>query len=170
MANTTNEILALVEREVNVKRLVDKLSFDLENFEQANLEQPKLYLEAGRYRTWAVLEKGRAEVRLETGMAKYGLELRERKSDRGLTEKAIAEMVASSKDIVKLKQRVYMAKATDEWARQLLEAYNQRLEVLKNITKIRSGEMATELRSVKEKAAVDTMRRTQERARRELED
>ena len=62
-------------------------------------------------------------------------------------------------DIRKAKKRFAAARAMEVWAKQLLEAYNHRLQVLSNITKIRTGEMATELRAVKEKAAIDDMAR-----------
>jgi hypothetical protein len=52
------------------------------------------------------------------------------------------------------------------WAKQLEKAYDYRQTALSNITKIRAGEMATDLRSVKEKAAVDVVRRQAEKIRR----
>lgn len=169
--NDPSEVLRWLEAPVSLKSLVSKLSFDLDGFEMANLEQPKLSLEAGRYRTKAVLEKARAELRLEVGEAEIAQRLREKSSVK-LTEKALAERLAQEEEVIKLKKRAYMAKVMDEWAKQLLEAYNQRLQVLNNITKIRTGEIASNLRAVKEEAAVKQMnsvRREAEKVRKRVE-
>src|SRR5580765_4874402 len=157
--NDPKEILRWLENPVNVKRLVTKLSFDLDGFEMANLEQPSLNLEAGRYLTQAVLEKVRAELKLEVGTAEIAQNIRDRYEGSKLTEKALAERLALDKEGITLKRNAYLAKTTEVWAKQLLEAYNQRLQVLSNITKIRTGEMATNLRVVKEEAAVRQMSR-----------
>lgn len=170
--NDAREILELLERPVDVRRLMKELAFDLDGFEEANRRQPRLFLEAGRYLTAAVLNKARAENRLESLKAEEGLRLRGKKTDgkKSLTEKAIEDVVNTNPQISKSKQTYYLAKAAEVWAKQLLEAYNHRLQVLSNITRIRTGEMATELRAVKEKAAVDDMRERAEKVRRSMED
>lgn len=168
--NETKDIVQQLEKPVDVKLLIDKLSFDADDFDQANLEQPKLRLEAGRYRTWAVLEKARSEFRVEIVEAELGIELRDGKEEKKLTEKAIQQNVVVSKDYRQARRMAYLAKATEEWAKQLTEAYDQRLMVLNNIVKIRTGEMASNLRSVKEKAAVDVMMKKAERLRRNLDE
>lgn len=167
--NKPEEILELLDKEVNVRLLMKELTFDLDGFEQANLRQPRLYLEAGRYLTWAVLQRIRSENSLETSVADKGLELRNGKNGK-LTEKAVADLVNTDEDIIKSKKRFAVMKATEVWAKQLLEAYGHRLQVLNNITKIRSGEMSVELRKVKEKAAVDEMSRAADRVRRKFDD
>jgi hypothetical protein len=166
--NQIQEVLEWLEKPVDIKRLVRELAFSLEDFEEANRLQPRLFLEAGRYLTGAVLQKSRAETQLETQIAKEGLTLRELKASgkRGtITDKGIADMVNSNDDVLKLKRKVSVANANEVWAKQLLKAYDQRLTVLSNITKIRTGEMATELRAVKERSAISEMRRTVDRIR-----
>lgn len=168
--NDPKEILRWLETPVNLKRLVDKLSFDLDGFESANLEQPSLNLEAGRYLTQAVLGKARAELKLEIGMADLAQAIRDNAPEK-MTEKAVAERLALAKEGIDLKRKAYLAKTTETWAKQLLEAYNQRLQVLSNITKIRTGEIASNLRAVKEEAAVrsmDRVKRDAEEARRRV--
>lgn len=163
--NNTKEILEQLETPVDVKRLIDRLPFDLDNLEQANVENPRLFLEAARYQTWAVLEKGRADVKLETKEAELYVDFKDRKVEKQ-TDKELVAKVASAPDVIKLKQRVYLAKASEVWAKQLVEAYNHRQQVLNNITKIRTAEVSNALRAVKEKAAMSTVRQEAERMRR----
>jgi len=165
--NNTEEILELLDKPVDVERLIEKLSFDLDNFEQANLEQPRLYLEAGRYLTWAVLEKARAEVRQESREAELWVKLKQ--SPEKQTDKSLQANIAASREILKLKQRVYLAKASEVWAKQLVESYNHRQQVLNNITKIRTAETSNALRIVKEKAVMSTVRQEAERMRQRLD-
>lgn len=165
--NSTKEILQQLETPVDVERLIEKISFDLDNFEQANVEQPRLYLEAGRYLTWAVLEKARAEVKLETREAELWVKLKD--SPEKQTDKSIIANVAANREIVKLKQRLYLAKASEVWAKQLVEGYNHRQQVLNNITKIRTAETSNALRVVKEKAQVSMVKQEAERMRRKYD-
>ena len=160
--NQIQEVLEWLEKPVDIRQLVRELAFSLDDFEDANRRQPRLFLEAGKYLTGAVLQKSRAETQLETEVAKTGLRLRELKKS---TDKGIADMVNADEAVLKLKKKVSVANANAVWAKQLLAAYDQRLTVLSNITKIRTGEMATELRAVKERSAIDEMRRTVDRIR-----
>lgn len=160
--NSTKDILKTLETPVDVGALIESLPFDLDNFEQVNREQPGLYLEASRFLTWAVLEKGRADVKLETREAEIGLDLR--KGEK-VTDKAVLAQVAADPEIVKLKQKVYLAKASEVWAKQLVETFNHRQQAINNITRIRTAETTNALRSVKERAEVLTVRREAERMR-----
>ena len=168
----SKEVLELLDKPVDVRRLIKELAFDLENFEEANRMQPRLFLEAGRYLTSAVLQKSKTENKLETMIAETGLKLRREKikGKNSLTDKGIIDMVNGNPEVATLKNRFAITKAMEVWAKQLLEAYNHRLTVLSNITRIRTGEMATQLREVKEKAAVDDMRRRADKVRRSMED
>lgn len=158
----TKDIIERLKNPVDIEQLIDKLSFDLDNFEQANLEQPPLYLEAGRYLTWTVLEKARAEVKLETRTAEVAINWR--KAEK-LTDKGVASMVESAPEVVKLKQQLYLAKASEVWAKQLVEAYTHRLQVLNNITKIRTAETSSALRAIKERDQVRMVRQEAVRMR-----
>lgn len=170
--NDPQEILDLLEKPVDIQKLIKELTFFLDEFEEANRRQPRLFLEAGKYLTGAVLQKAQAENRLETLIAEEGLKLRAKKvaGEKGYTDKGIADLVNANLDIRKAKKRFAVARAMEVWAKQLLEAYNHRLQVLSNITKIRTGEMATELRAVKEKAAIDDMARRADKVRKSYED
>ena len=164
--NNTKEVLEIIKEGVDLEKLMDEVSFDLDTFEQANLQQPRLYLEAGKYRTWSVLKKVRADFQLEIKTAEIALELRN-KLDKP-TEGRINQELSTNEDVQQLRKSAYMAKVADEWAKQLLEVYAHRLQVLNNITKIRTGEMATELRAIKEKAAVDDLRKEANKVRRKI--
>ena len=164
--NDVKEIVELLDEGVDLKKLLEEVSFDLDNFEQANLMQPRLYLQAAKYYTWAVLQKGRTDFALEVRSAELALQLREKLEK--VTETRIAQELTTDKEIQTLRKKVYLAKTADVWAKQLLEVYSHRLQVLGNITKIRTGEMSNELRSMKEKAAVKELRTRTEKLRRRI--
>jgi hypothetical protein len=170
--NDSREVLDLLQKPVDIQKLIKEIMFDLDNFEEANRRQPRLFLESGKYLTGAVLQKARAENRLESLIAEKGLEIREQKTNgkKGFTDKGVADLVNADPFIRKAKRNYAVARAMEVWAKQLLEAYNHRLQVLSNITKIRTGEMATELRAVKERAAVDDIARKAEKVRKKYED
>lgn len=162
------EVLEMLRAPVDVRRLIDRLAFDVDNFERANMEQPRLSLEAGRYRTQAALLKARLELQLETREADLGIALRKKSehAKRAPTEKALSGRIVLDPEVQVLRKRLYLAEITEIWAKQLAEAYQyQRLAVLKVIGDIRASEIANELRTVKEKAAVDGLRRQAERVR-----
>lgn len=166
------EILEILRAPVNVRRLIDRLAFDADNFERANLEQPRLSLEAGRYRTQAALLRARLELQLETQEAALGVQLR-RKGEgakRAPTEKAVSSKIILNPEIQSLRKRLYLAETTEIWSKQLAEAYQyQRLAVLKIIGDVRASEIASELRTVKEKGALDIVRRAAEKMRSRFE-
>lgn len=162
------EVLEILRAPVNVQRLVDRLAFDADNFERANLEQPRLSLEAGRYRTQTALLRARTELQLETKQAELGVQLRRRAegAKKAPTDKSVQSKVILDPEVQALRKRLYLAEATEVWAKQLAEAYQyQRLAVLKIIGDIRASEIASELRTVKERAAVDGVRRAAEKVR-----
>jgi hypothetical protein len=163
-----HEILEILRRPVDVRRLMSRLAFDTDNFEQANMEQPRLSLEAGRYRTQAALDRARLELQLETKQAELGVQLRRRGegAKKAPTDKSIQSRVILDPEVQRLRKRLYLAEASEVWAKQLAEAYQyQRLAVLKVIGDIRASEIASELRSVKERAAVDVVHRAAQKVR-----
>jgi|HubBroStandDraft_5_1064220.scaffolds.fasta_scaffold04165_3 hypothetical protein len=162
------DVLEFLSRPVDVRRLIQRLAFDLDNFDQANMEQPRLSLEAGRYRTQAALMKARLELQLETKQAELGNVLRRRGQDakKAPTDKAVQGKVILDPEVQSLRKRLYLAEATEVWAKQLAEAYQyQRLAVLKNIGEVRASEISNEIRTVKGRAAVDGLRRQAEKMR-----
>lgn len=166
------EILEILRAPVDVRRLINRLAFDLDNFDRANMEQPRLSLEAGRYRTQAALLRARVELQLETKQAELGVQLRRRGegAKKAPTDKAITSKVVLDPEVQALRKRLYLAEATEIWSKQLAEAYQyQRLAVLKVIGEIRASELASELRTVKEKGALDIVRRAAEKARSRFE-
>ncbi len=166
------EVLELLRRPVDLRRLMQRLPFDLDNFDQANMEQPRLSLEAGRYRTQAALLKARIELQLQTKEAELGVQLRRRGegAKKAPTDKSIQSKVVLDPEVQALRRRLYLAEATEIWAKQLAEAYQyQRLAVLKIIGEIRASEFASELRTVKERAAVDVVRRSAEKVRQQYD-
>lgn len=162
-------ILEQVDVEIDVEKLIRKLPFDVDNFESAAMEQPTLYLQAGRYRAKCLLNRARVELAMDTAKASASLALRKPQDEKKPTEKAIENRVLTSSDVVTLRKKFYIAQTAEEWSRQLVEAYRQRLLVLKIVGDSRNSEISAELRAVKNRSAVDAVRREADKVRKSYE-
>lgn len=162
------EIVELLEKEVDVKRLVDKLFFSPDDLEAAALKQPTLYLEAGRFRAQSSLELKRLQRKLAKESALKGLKIRQDR--KGLTETAIKSRLSTSHTIQDLQTRVDHAEVYEEFAKQLCEAYKERLMVVAVLSRLRASEINSELRSVKNAETVEGMRKRAHKARKALND
>lgn len=170
--NPTNEILEFVQKPVEVRGLMKRLSFDLDNFELEGKQQARLYLEAGRYHTQAVLRRARLELRTEALEADLGIQYKSKvtKDKKPLTDKAVSNRVQTNPDRIAAREKLALAEATEVWSKQLLEAFRQREQMLKMVGGMRQSEISSELRSVKEKGIVDQMAKKAKRVRDEYEE
>lgn len=157
---------------VELQRLVKKLAFAEDDFEKANLEQAKLSLQASMYRVeamklkhrrQAVLEKIRAEKALAFGKIKHG-----QKRGQRMTQAEIQNRVMVDPNVRKAQRRFEEALELEEFSVSLVYAYRQRQTTLRIVTDIRNGEIANDIRSVREGMARDTMDKMSNRARRVL--
>lgn len=169
--NPLNEILEFVEKPVDVRRLIERLSFDLDNFEDEGRKQPRLYLEAGRYHTQIVLRRARLELQTEALEAELGIGYKKTVSTdkKPLTDKGVANRVQINPERLKAREKLALAEATEVWSKQLLEAYRQREQMLKMVGGMRQSEISSELRAAKEKGIVDQMNKRAKRVRDEFD-
>lgn len=158
-----NTILA---RPVNIRDLVDNLEFDVDDLERAALVQPKYFLEASRYRTLKLRKRARAYVKLELLKAEAGMQLRRKKADKKLTEAAINSQVLADEECQKWRDRLEQAYVEEKYSELLVEAYKQRLSVIKVLSDIRNSEISSELRAVRQSIAADSLRKVKEKVKR----
>lgn len=164
------EIVELLERPVDVKRLVDKLFFNADDLETAALKQPTLYLEAGRFRAQSSLELSRLKRKLAKTLGIKSLKIRQGRT--GLTETAIKSRLSTSHTIQSIQKRVDESEVYEEFAKQLTESYKERLMVLAILSRLKASEISSEIRKVKNAETVDAMRKKAHKVRkhfRELE-
>ena len=162
------DIVELLEREVDVKRLVDKLFFNIDNLEIAALKQPKLYLEAGRLRAQAALEVGTLKRKLGKIYGEESIKIRHKRT--GLTETAIKSKISMNHEVQSAQKQLDNAEVYEEFAKQLTEAYKERLMVIAVLSRLRASEVSSELRAVKNNETVQGMRKRAHQARKHFEE
>ena len=119
------------------------------------MEQPKLYLRAGRFRAQAILKMSKLRRRLQSISGEKSLHIRQKRT--GLTETAIKGRLVLDPEIQHAQRKYDEAEVLDEFAKQLSEAYKERLMAIGMLVKLQASEISSELRSVKGKAAVEMM-------------
>jgi hypothetical protein len=119
-------------KDVDVKNLVDRLAFAQEGTEDAALEQAKLYFEAVTYRIKKMRVRQEAEMHADNLQVDYSLKMRIKfKGQKGMTEKAISEMVDRVPEIRQARVDFETAKRVEEWSKGLLDAYEHRRSSIK---------------------------------------
>lgn len=151
------DIVEMLERPVDVKRLVDKLFFRADDLETAALKQPTLYLESGRFRAQSTLEFKRLKRKLETEVGIRSLKIRQQSDVK--TEGAVKSRLSKSHTIKSLQERVDKAEVYEEFAKQLTESYKERLMVLAILSRLKASEISSEIRKVRNAETVDSMRK-----------
>jgi Fe2+ transport system protein B len=150
-------IVEMLERPVDVKKLVDRLYFNADDLETAALKQPKLYLESGRFRAQTSLEAKRLARKLAKEIGIRSLKIRQRSNIK--TEGAVKSQLSKSHTIQSLQKRVDDSEVYEEFAKQLTEAYKERLMVLALLSRLKASEISSEIRKVKNAETVDAMRK-----------
>lgn len=149
---------------VNVKQLIEKLSFDEDNLEQAAIENARLMFEAGRYRVKKMRRRAKASLAYDRAYADKRLYGRKKKDSGGkktFTEGAVSDLALTSSEVNQLHKIMDEAYAQEEMSKVLLECFRVRRDMIKAIAVIRSSEISSELRSVREnmkRSEMDKMR------------
>lgn len=118
--------------EVDVETILDRLAFAQEDTEQAALEQAKLYMAAVTYRIKKMRTRQEAEMHLDNIRVDYSLKMRfKHKGQKGMTERAIQELVERVPEIRDAIRSMAKAKRLEEWSKGLLDAYEHRRSSLK---------------------------------------
>lgn len=160
-----NELIELISRPVNLKKLVDRLFFEPDDLEYAALKQPKLYLETGRFRAQQALKLSSLKRRLVKIIGLKSLKIRQKHAGEKLTEAAIKNQLSQSRKVQMLERSVDNAEVYVEFASQLSEAYKERMMILNILGKIRASEISSELRSAASEEVVDRMRKKANKVR-----
>ena len=164
----SREVVELLERPVDVKRLVDKLYFNVDDLEDAAIKQPKLYLEAGRFRAQSTLRVATLKRRLARIVGEASIQIRHKRT--GTTETAIKHRVGKDHKVQSSQRKLDHAEIVDLFASQLTEAYKERLMVIAILARLKASEISSELKAVKNEAAVKAMRKRAHEARKAFEE
>lgn len=150
--------------EVDPQTLVDRLAFSQEETQEAALEQAKLYMAAATYRIKKMRVRQEAEMHVDNLRVDYSLKMRfKHKGQKGMTERAIQELVERVPDIREATADLAKAKRLEEWSKLLLDAYEHRRSSLKILT-----QFAFMQDSFSGQYEVDKMKRQRERLKRDL--
>ena len=155
MRNT--ELIELLQSTVDVKRLIRKLKFSLDDLENAAEQQPSLRLEAGKFRAQLALEKGSIRRRLARQVGKQSLKLR-RDGDYK-TEGAIKNKLSQDTKIQRLQKQFDTLEVYSDFAHDLHSAYTERSMAISMLTRLRASEMSSHLNAVKGDEEVESMRK-----------
>jgi hypothetical protein len=164
----SRELVELLEREVDVKHLVDKLFFSVDDLETAAIKQPKYYLEAGRFRSQAALRVSTLKRRLARINGEASLKIKHNRT--GMTATELKYEVSSSRKVQETQKKLDMAEVLYEFASQLTESYKERLMVIAILSRIQVSEMNSSLRSVQNEETVKAMRHRAHKARARFEE
>src|SRR5476651_2167875 len=110
----SRELVELLERPVDVKKLVDRLFFNADALEDAAIKQPKYYLEAGRFRSQAALRVSTLKRRLGKISGEASVKLRHKQEYK--TEGAIKSQLALNKDVQSVQKKMDEAEVYYEFA------------------------------------------------------
>lgn len=155
--STSHDLLKSLMKPVDVKKLIDRLSFDLEDLETAAMEQPRLRLRAGRLQSQMLLRKLELKRKVAAVVGKKSINIRH-KHGNNYTATAIKNELGYDHDVKHAQQKLDEAEALESYASDLTECYKERSMALLNLTKLRSSEISSELRSVKGQAEVKALR------------
>lgn len=167
---------SLLERPVKLRRLVDKLQFEVDQVEDAAREQPKLQLEAGRYRVQKIRAFNGAKLAHEQALAGLKLKTRRFKDDKGKqkysNESSVSNKAELDPEVIRSRKAMDEAAAEEELGKVLTDCYRQRSHMLLVIAKIAAAEMGSSLRDTQQRMAQDDVNKIRQKARervRELE-
>jgi len=149
------------EVSVEVLRLIDRLRFDGETIVEDAMEQPRLFIEAARYRVRCLRKAMQARMALDTLRAELGAKARQQLSvnDERVTERKVEEVITSNaqwRKALELKQAV---EAEEEMAKLLIEAFRQRQSCLKVVSDMATSEISLQAASESYRQKIDEVRK-----------
>lgn len=159
MSKVDRRVVEMLEKPVDVKKLVDRLFFAIDNLEEAAILQPKYYLESGRFKAQTALQLASYKRKYSRLLGKKSLRIRKKES--GLKEGEVKAYLSVDPELQALQKKIDQADVYEDFAKQLVEAYKERLMVLAVLARLRASEINSELRQVKSE---DDVRRLRKRA------
>ncbi|MGI4811903.1 MAG: hypothetical protein ACRYGG_00970, partial [Janthinobacterium lividum] len=109
-------VLDLLEEKVNLSNLLDSVYLEEERLIEAALEQPKLVLDAGKFRVQKFHKKTVYDTALKSAQADAGLRLRRIRDTGGkkeFTEAAVKERIELDPQVKKLRRKLDAALAEE---------------------------------------------------------
>jgi hypothetical protein len=158
MSHSDRELLKALSKPVDVRRLIDKLSFDLDGLEEASMDQPKLRLRAGRLQVQMLLRKAQLKRQLAALIGKKSIHIRH-KHGNNYTATAIKNELGYDHEVRTAQRQLDEAEALEEYAKDLTESFKERSMAILNLRSLRVSEMGSEIRSAKGRAEVDELRK-----------
>src|ERR1700722_7390506 len=132
MSNSDRELLKALSKPVDVSRLIDKLSFDLEQLEEASMDQPRLRLKAGRLQVQMMLRKAQLKRELAALIGKKSIHIRH-KHGNNYTATAIKNELGYDREVKHAQRQLDEAEALEEYAKDLTEAFKERSMAILNL-------------------------------------
>jgi hypothetical protein len=155
--HSDRDLLKALGRPVDVRKLIDKLAFDLDGLEEASMEQPTLRLRAGRLQVQMMLRKAQLKRQLLAVIGKKSIHIR-KKHGNSYTATAIKNELGYDPEVHRAQRKLDEAEALEEYAKDLTEAYGERSKTLFNLVKLHVSEMGSELRQAKGEAEVNELK------------
>ncbi len=149
-----------LDEQVDLPTLIDALEFTDETVASAAELQPKLFLEAGRFRVQKMRKKNQAEAAHALLLSEKALKTREKFKNDGekVTEANIKEKLGRDRELLDAAKLCSSSEESEEYARLLVEAYRQRSSSLKVVAdlmnseaRVRSLDSGPEIKKLKEK-------------------
>lgn len=148
----------------DLERMISKLVFHEEDVARAAMEQPKLFLEACRFRVQKLRKKIAAKTDYEQKYARVAMQLRAQKR-KGQTEGLIKDRAALHSSVREAKKAFDKAAVAEEWSELLVEAYRQRKDACKILAQILGSEASAELRIAESDLGKRQMQRMRDKVR-----
>ena len=158
----------ILDAPVNVRKLIDNLDFAEEDLVNATLHQPKLFLEASRYRVKKLRKKIQARTEEDSVTTRVSLKYRvlKEKGKKSLgTESAIKDRVAAHPDVIEAKSAYADAVIGEEWASSLARAYEMRGKACDILCRILTTEAAAEHKKIRMGEVTDNLKTARENLR-----
>lgn len=157
VSHIDRDLLKALTKPVDVKKLIDQLAFDLDDLEEASMNQPKLRLRAGRVNRQMMLKKAALKRELSAIIGKKSIHIRQ-KHGNSYTATAIKNELGYDSDVRHAQKKFDEAEAVEAFAGDLADCFKERSMVLLSLTRLRGSEVASELRAVKGHEEIDGLR------------
>jgi hypothetical protein len=164
MSSSDRDLLKALSKPVDVCRLIDKLSFNLDGLEEASMDQPRLRLKAGRLQVQMLLKKAQIKRELAALIGRKSIHIRH-KHGNNYTATAIKNELGYDREVKHLQRKLDEAEALEQYAKDLTEAFKERSMCLLSLTRLRTSETGSELRAVKGQSEVSEQRKRAHRMR-----
>lgn len=133
----------ILRKKVNIFRLLKQLDFSDEEVVYASKSQPKLFVEAIRFRVQMMRDRTEIESQLSLAKSKKSAKFRALLKERGerATEGQVQERMGADPEIVSLTAQLNSAEQAEEYAKLLLEAFRMRRDALKVVADVIGAEL-----------------------------